>query len=158
MSWKKEGSGPSSRRYEEGETIRTGRQKAGMQILKAGALYFALVFGAGFVIGAIRILWVVPRFGTRIAELMEAPIMFVVTILAARWIVRRLVVPPKLSNRLGMGCVGLGLMLVAEFTLVLWLRGLSINEYLATRDPMSGTVYYVMLGVFCIMPLLVAPR
>jgi hypothetical protein len=129
-----------------------------MQILKAGVLYFALVFGAGFVLGPIRILWAVPRFGTRVAELMEAPIMFVVTILAARWVVRRLTVPPKASSRFGMGCVGLGLMLVAEFTLVLWLRGLSISEYLASRDPVSGTVYYVMLGVFCIMPLLVSPR
>jgi hypothetical protein len=129
-----------------------------MQILKAGTLYFALVSGAGFVLGSIRILWAVPRFGTRVVELMETPIMFVVTILAARWIVRRLAVPPKPSNRLDMGCVGLGLMLVAEFTLVLWLRGLSISEYLASRDPVSGTVYYVMLGVFCIMPLLVAPR
>lgn len=129
-----------------------------MQILKAGALYFVLVFGAGFVLGPIRILWVVPRFGTRVAELMEAPIMLVVTILAARWIVRRLAVPPKPVSRLGMGCVGLGLILVAEFTLVLWLRGLSISEYLASRDPVSGTVYYVMLGIFCIMPLLVARR
>ena len=129
-----------------------------MQILKAGALYFALVFGAGFVLGAIRIMWIVPRFGARIAELMETPIMFGVTILAARWIVRRLAVLPKVSSRLGMGCVGLGLMLVAEFTLVLWLRGLSISEYLASRDPVSGTVYYVMLGVFAIMPLLVSPR
>ncbi len=55
-----------------------------------------------------------------------------------------------------MGCVALGLLLVAEFTLVLWLRGLSISDYLASRDPVSGTVYYVMLGVFAIMPLLVA--
>jgi len=129
-----------------------------MQILKAGVLYFALVFGVGFVLGAIRILWVVPRFGARTAELMETPIMFVVTIVAARWVVRRLAVPPKPSNRLGMGCIGLGLMLVAEFTLVLWLRGVSINEYLASRDPVSGTVYYVMLGVFCIMPLLMARK
>jgi hypothetical protein len=129
-----------------------------MQILKAGVFYFALVFGAGFVLGVLRIIWLVPRVGTRIAELMETPIMLVVTILAARWIVRRLAVPPKPSSRLGMGCVGLGLMLVAEFTLVLWFRGLSISEYFATRDPVSGTVYYVVLGVFCIMPLLVAPR
>jgi hypothetical protein len=61
-----------------------------MQILKAGTFYFVLVFGAGFVLGPIRILLAAPRFGTRVAELMEAPIMFVVTILAARWIVRRL--------------------------------------------------------------------
>ena len=142
----------------EPDTGRTGRQQAEMQILKASVLYFALVFGAGFVLGPIRILWVVPRFGTRMAELMETPIMFVVSIVAARWIVRRLAVPSTPSRRLGMGCVALGLLLVAEFTLVLWLRGLSISEYLASRDPVSGTVYYVMLGVFAIMPLLVARR
>ena len=44
-----------------------------MPILKAGVLYFALVFGAGFVLGTIRTLWVVPRVGTRKAELMETP-------------------------------------------------------------------------------------
>jgi hypothetical protein len=56
-----------------------------------------------------------------------------------------------------MGLVGLGLMLVAEFGFVLW-RCLSIRDYLATRDPVSGTVYYLMLGVFAIMPLLAARR
>ncbi len=30
-----------------------------MQILKAGMLYFVFVFGAGFLLGPIRILWVV---------------------------------------------------------------------------------------------------
>jgi hypothetical protein len=126
-----------------------------MQITKAGVLYFALVFGAGFVLGTIRTLWVVPRLGTRTSELVETPIMLVVTILAAKWVVRRLAVPFKLSNRLGMGCLALALMLVAEFGLVLWLRGVSIREYLANRDPVSGTVYYIMLGVFAAMPLLV---
>ena len=129
-----------------------------MQILKAGVLYFALVFGAGFVLGALRILWAAPRFGTRTAELMETPIMFVVTMVAAWWIVRRLAVRLTLSRRLGMGCIALALLLVAEFTLVLWLRGLSIPDYFASRDPVSGMVYYVMLGVFAIMPLLVARR
>ena len=135
-----------------------GRAQAGMQILKAGVLYFTLVFGAGFVLGTFRILWVVPRFGIRMAELMETPIMFVVTIVAARWIVRRFAVPSTLQSRLGMGCIALGLLLVAEFTLVLWFRGLSISEYLASQDPVSGIVYYAMLGVFTIMPLLVARR
>ncbi len=129
-----------------------------MQTLKTGVLYFALVFGAGFVLGLIRILWLVPRFGTRTAELMETPIMLAVIIFAARWIVRGLAMPPTPSKRLGVGFVALGLLLVAEFTLVLWLRGLTIDEYLATRDPVAGTVYIVMLGVFAIMPLLVARR
>jgi hypothetical protein len=129
-----------------------------MQILKAGVLYFAVVFGAGFVLGPIRILWLVPRLGARVAELLEAPIMLVITIVAARWIVRRLVVPPTPPSRLGMGGVALGLLLIAEFTLVLWLRGLSIRQYLAARDPVSETVYYLMLVVFAVMPFLVARR
>jgi hypothetical protein len=129
-----------------------------MQILKAGALYFAVVFGAGFVLGPIRVLWVVPRLGTRVAELLEAPIMLVVTIVASRWIVRRLAVPPTPSSRLGMGGIALMLLMVAEFTLVLWLRGLSLREYFGGRDPVAATVYYVMLATFAVMPLLVARR
>ena len=122
-----------------------------MQILKASLLYVALVFGVGFVLGTIRTLRVAPRVGMRIAELMETPIMLVVIIVAARWIVHRLAVPSVPSSRLSMGFVALGLMLVAEFGLVLWLRGLSIREYLATPDPVSGTVvYYVMLAVFAV--------
>ena len=129
-----------------------------MRLIKAGVLYFALVFGAGFVLGPIRIFLLVPRFGSRIAELMELPVMLAVVIVAARWIMRRLAVPYKLSVRLGMGCVALGLLLVAEFALVRWLRGLTIGDYLASRDPVSGTVYYLTLVVFAIMPLIVARR
>jgi len=127
-------------------------------ILKAGLLYFAIAFGTGFVLGTIRTLWIIPHFDARIAELMEAPIMLVVTIISARWTVRRFAVPPIPLHRLGTGCIALGLMLVGEFTLVLWLRGLSIREYFASRDPVSGTVYYLMLAVFAVMPLLVARR
>jgi hypothetical protein len=129
-----------------------------MQILKAGVLYFALVFGTGFVLGTIRILWIVPRFGTRAAELMEAPIMLVATILAARWVARLLSLPPKAGTRLGVGFLALGFMLGAECTFVLWIRGFTIGEYLASRDLVAGTVYIVMLGVFAVMPLLVARR
>jgi hypothetical protein len=129
-----------------------------MKVLKAAILYFVLVLGAGFILGPIRILWVVPRLGARTAELMETPIMIAVIIISARWIVRRFAVPTATAPRLGMGCFALGLMLVAEFVLMLQLRGLSMSEYLATRDPISGTVYYVSLGVFAVMPLLVSRR
>ena len=74
--------------------------QARAQALKSGALYFALVFGAGFVLGAVRVLWPVRRFGERVAELMEAPVMLGVTVLAARWVIwrpgcRR---PPRLAS------------------------------------------------------------
>lgn len=129
-----------------------------MQILKAGLCYFALVFGAGFVLGTIRVLLIVPRFGMRTAELMETPLMFGATLLAARWVVRRFSLPPRPATRLGVGFVALGLLLLLEFTVVLWLQGFTIGEYFESRDAVAGTVYIVMLGVFAIMPLLVARK
>jgi type IV secretory pathway TrbD component len=129
-----------------------------LQTLKAGLLYFVVVFGAGFVLGPIRVMWLVPRFGTRAAELMEMPIMLAVTILAARWIVCLRGLLPTPSKRLGVGIVALALLLMAELTLVLWLRGLAIHKYIASRDPLAGTVYIVMLGAFAIMPLLFTRR
>jgi hypothetical protein len=84
--------------------------------------------------------------------------MLVVIIASARYIVRRLAVPSTPSSRLSMGCVGLSLLLVAEFTLVLWVRGMSVSEYFASRDPVSGTIYYAMLAVFAATPLLASGR
>lgn len=125
--------------------------------MKPALAYFGLVFGAGFALGPVRLLWAVPRFGVRAAELMEVPVMTAVMFFAARWIVRKFAVPPTFSARLAMGLIGLSLMLIAEFGLVLRLRGLSIREYLASRDPASGTAYYMALVVFALMPLF-APR
>lgn len=44
-----------------------------MRVLKAGLLNFPFVFGAGFVLGSLRIFWVIPRLGARTAELLETP-------------------------------------------------------------------------------------
>jgi hypothetical protein len=129
-----------------------------MRILKAGVAYFLVVFGAGFVLGPIRILWAVPQLGVRTAELLEMPIMLIVIVLAARWMVRRFNLPLAVSRRLAMGFVALALLLVAELMLVLWLRGMSLREYLVTRDPISGTAYLIALGIFAVMPLFVARR
>jgi hypothetical protein len=75
---------------------------------------------------------------------------------SARSIVGRLAVSAAPTHRLGMGGVALALLLAAEFTLVLRLRGLSIPEYVASMDPVSGSIYAAALGAFAVMPLLVA--
>jgi hypothetical protein len=129
-----------------------------MVILGAGVVYFVLVFGAGFVLGVIRTLWVEPQVGTRLAELLELPVMLGVMVVAARWTIRRLAVPARPSNRLGMGFLGLGLLIAAELALVVALRGMTLQGYFATRDPVTGTLFYLMLGVFALMPLAVARK
>jgi len=127
------------------------------QILKAGALYFGIVFAVGFALGVIRVLWMVPQFGARAAELMEAPFMLAASFLAARWTVRRLAPPNTAWSRLQVGVIALAILLTVEFTLVLWVRGLSFREYLDSRDPVAGTVYLLLLAVFAVMPALLRP-
>lgn len=126
-----------------------------MKSLKAGAIYFALVFGAGFVLGVVRVIWIVPRLGIRTAELLEAPFMLLIIILAARWVVRNLALQTVPKVRLGAGFVALSFLLFAELTIVLGVRHLTLAQYLAGRDIVAGIVYAVMLLVFAAMPLLV---
>ncbi|MGE0358809.1 MAG: hypothetical protein AB7P08_18040 [Burkholderiales bacterium] len=125
-----------------------------MGAFRAGALYFAIVFGAGFLLGPVRVLWLVPKVGERVAELLEAPVMLAVIVLAARAVVRRLAPPATVAARLATGLSALALMLAAEFGLVLWLRGLTLADYFAQRDPVAALVYYALLGVFAMLPLL----
>ena len=129
-----------------------------MRTLKAGVLYFLAVFGAGFLLGPLRILWLAPRVGERLAELMEMPVMLTVVFFAARWLVRRFAVAPAMGHRLAMGGTGLALLVAAELLLVLRLRGMSVADYVASRDPVSGTAYAASLLLFALMPLLVRPR
>ena len=131
------------------------KQPEPLTILKAAAVYFVLVFGTGFVLGPIRILFLVPRFGVRVAELMEFPVMLVVIVLAARWLVRKFQLT---VHTLLVGFLALGLMIAFEFTLVLWLRGLTLSEYFRERDPVAGVVYYLMLLVFAAMPFFMSHK
>ncbi len=125
-----------------------------MRILKAGTIYFALVFGAGFVLGTVRTIWVVPRLGVRAAELLETPFMLVAIVLAANWISRRIDNAVGSSGRVAVGVLALALLLAAEVIVGVALLGLSFVEVFTKHDPVSGTVYYVMLGVFAGMPWL----
>jgi hypothetical protein len=126
------------------------------QPLLAGIAYFLLAFASGFALGVVRTLWVEPRLGARIAELLEMPWMLVVVVMSARWTARRLTVPVATCHRLAMGLIALGLLLIAECAVVLGLRAQTIGEYLASRDPIALSAYGLMLVVFATMPLLVA--
>lgn len=128
------------------------------RVVRAGLLYFALTFGAGFVLGPLRILFLVPRIGTRAAELLELPVMIGISWLAARWVTGRLAVPPRTAPRLAVGAIAGALLLVAEFTLVLRLRGLTLEEYFATRDPVAGAAYYAAVALMVLMPSLAGRR
>ena len=125
-----------------------------MHTLKAGVVYFALVFGTGFVLGTIRTLWIVPRLGVRTAELLEAPFMFVAIVLAAGWISRRIGNTGGSLIRLAVGFLALALLLAAEVIMGVALQGWSLVEVFTKHDPVSGTVYHALPGGFAGMPWL----
>ena len=133
---------------------RRPRVKLPMRVLKSAAVYFALVFGAGFVLGTIRVLWVAPRLGTRTAELLESPLMLLTTVLAACWVNRHFSLGARPASSFGVGLIALALLLAAEIGLGVVLRGGSALEVLLNKDPVSGTVYYALLGVYALMPWL----
>ena len=81
-----------------------------------------------------------------------------VMILAARFTVRRFAVPRAPGSRLGMGAVALALLLAAELLSALWVRRLSLADYLADQRSASGTVFVILLGLFLVMPALVGRR
>jgi hypothetical protein len=130
----------------------------GQRILKPAAVYFGLVFGAGFVLGSARVLFLVPRLGPRVSELLEMPIMFVVMVLAARFVVRRYALPARAAVRLGVGLTALALLLSAELLLAVALADRSVGEYIASRDPVSGSVYLAMLAVFALLPFVLSRK
>jgi len=125
-----------------------------MTILRPAAAYFAIVFGAGFVLGTARVLWLVPRLGGRTAELLELPLMLVAVFLAARWINGRFDAGRRPWTRFVIGVLALVFLLAAEVALGVALRDMSPKEALVNRDPVSGTAYYVGLCAFAIMPWL----
>ena len=129
-----------------------------MAILQAAALYFALAFAAGWVLGPVREFWVIPRFGRTAGLLIEAPVMLLVSFLAARRVVGRLTAPPTLATRALLGLVALGLLLAAEIVGSRWLRGLSLANYLSSFRSLSGAITAATFLLFAAMPMLVRSR
>lgn len=128
------------------------------RVVGLGLLYFVLVFGAGFVLGPIRVFLVEPQIGARTAELIELSLMAIWIWLVARWLVRRFAVPPDATVRLALGGIAFALSVLTDFTLVLSLRGMTLRGYVESFDPVSGTAFWVMQVVFGLMPWWLARR
>jgi hypothetical protein len=122
------------------------------KLFTLSAEYFAIVFGAGFVFGTVRVMWLVPTVGVRAAELTELPLMLAVVFFAARWVNRRVLRERDQSARLIVGVVGFALLLLAELMLGVTLGGLTPKEVFLNHDAVSGTAYYLSLCVFALMP------
>ncbi len=119
-----------------------------MNSTQAGLVYFFWVFGAGFVLGVVRTLLVVPVIGAPTAELLETPLMLAAIWLAANWLVRRLAPGAALAA----GLLALGLTLAAETAVGVFLRQMTVVEVFLHREPLNAVAYYGALLVFGLLP------
>ncbi len=124
--------------------------------LLAAIVYVTLVFGAGFLLGLIRVPFVATRIGERYAELAEMPLMFLAIYFSSRFVRRKYGQNTDSVGLVAIGVIALLLLVGAELLLAGLLAGRGIGEYISSRDPVSGSVYLLMLLVFAAMPWLQA--
>lgn len=125
-----------------------------LKTIQAGLAYFAIVLGTGFLLGVVRVPFLVPRIGERWAELAEMPIMAAVIYFAAGFILRRFPEVGSPGKSLIVGFLALALSVAAEVALATVLQDRTLAEFIASRDKVSGSVYLALLLVFAVMPRL----
>jgi hypothetical protein len=124
-----------------------------MRELPAGLLYVLLVLAAGWVLGPARELLLAPAIGRWAAMLVEAPLMLGACILAARWTIRRLAVPPWPGARLRMGLAALAVLLLAEIAGSAVLRGIGPEAWLRRAATPEGALTLLLFALFAALPL-----
>lgn len=120
--------------------------------MQAGIKYASMVFAVGFLLGSIRVPFLVPRIGQRNAELLEMPLMALVIIHSAHHIVHRYAMAGKPLLRMITGLVGLSMLLGVELSVNYFIFGRTLREYFVIRDSVSGPAYFALLGLFALMP------
>lgn len=131
---------------------------AGVRTAAAALLYFAVVFGVGFVLGPIRVLRLEPRFGQTIAVACESPFHLVAMAVAARWLPAAMRLPRKLKWLALMGLGALALQQAADIVVGIALRGSGPAAHLAYFATPAGLIYAGLLLLFAAMPALVNYR
>jgi hypothetical protein len=127
-----------------------------MQILISASLYFAVVFGVGFVLGPIRVFWLEPRLGPTIAVLCEVPLLLVAMVVSARWIANRCGLRKDCGSLVVMGIAALVLQQIADFAVGFMLRGMTPAQQLANFATPAGLIYLGSLVAFAAMPAIVS--
>jgi hypothetical protein len=98
-------------------------------VLLTGTVYVAAVFAAGFALGVLRTLVLVPLLGELQAVLVELPLILTIAWLVCTRILRRWPLSPPAAA--AMGAIAFMLLMLAEAGLSTLLAGRSLAEHLA---------------------------
>jgi len=121
--------------------------------LRAGAFYFAIVFAVGCVLGTLRVLVLIPRWGEVAAVLAELPVMLAVSWGVCRSLVERFGVASAVGPRLVMGGLAFAMLIAAEFGLGTFAFGRALADQLAALQSAAGALGLAGQFVFGLVPL-----
>lgn len=121
---------------------------------RGGIVYFALVFAIGFGFGVVRQTLVIPRIGELAAVLLEVPLLLALAWPLCRRVVRRFAVAPLLADRLVMGLVAFGLLMLAELLLAVTLAGQTPAQHWARYAELPVQIGLAGQILFALIPLL----
>lgn len=131
------------------------RAAIGTRVLFAAAIYFAIVFAAGMLLGPVRVLWIEPWLGPALAVLCEAPFLIAAMVFGARIAPATAVLRVGWQGRLSMGLLALVMQQVADLSVGFGLRGVTLQAQVAYFQTLPGYIYIAMLALFALMPLIV---
>jgi dipeptide/tripeptide permease len=126
--------------------------------LLAGAAYFAIVFAAGFVLGALRVALVAPLVGETSAVVVELPVILTASWIACGWCVRRFDVAETVAPRLLMGAIAFALLMLAELCLSVVGLNRTFAEHVAALVSRPGLIGLAGQALFALFPALQALR
>jgi hypothetical protein len=126
------------------------------RILLTGTAYVAAVFAAGFVLGVLRTLVMVPLLGEMAAVLVELPVILAVAWLVCTRILRRWPLSPAAA--VGMGAIAFLLLMGAEASLSTLLAGRSLAQHLALYAQLPHQVGLAGQLAFAVIPWIQARR
>lgn len=129
-----------------------------MRALTAGALYFAIVFAAGFALGALRTLYVAQRFGELAATLFELPLILLAAWFVSARVAAALRVGRALAPRLAMGATAFALLMAAEAALSVVLFGGSLRAHIAGYAEPPQALGLAGQALFALFPALQGRR
>jgi hypothetical protein len=124
-----------------------------VKIASAAIAYWAVVFALGFVLGTIRVLWVIPLVGLMPATLLELPIILAASWLAAGWLIPRFAIASS-GEALAVGAFALSILMLAECALAVTLMAQSPAQWLTGLAAPHALLGLAGQGFFALMPWL----
>lgn len=122
----------------------------------AATAYFVALFALGFVLGTVRMLAIVPRFGPLLATLAEVPVMLVAAVFACRAAIRRWQVSRAAPIRWAMVLWFVALLFICETLLGTALFGRTAAQQWAALATPAGLLGVSAQLLAALLPMVVA--